>query len=140
MKEGEMLPRPLKKSSSQAASDQPKASIKPLSDLETVAPNLLRERLLKALWNLPPEEQLAFRDRLLTCLEHAGINIGVVLFLLGIFARTPDELTPTDLANLIRCVRYSSPRTMQVLAAPLSELLAARDELKNGARHSRLAA
>jgi hypothetical protein len=108
--------------------------------LSTIEPNLLRDRLLEALWDLTPENQAAVRNRLLTSLEQGGMNIGIALFLLGILASTPDELTPTDLSSLIRFACYNSPQTMQVLAAPLSELLAAGDELKSGARHSRLAA
>jgi hypothetical protein len=130
----------LKKSGSKATGAEPKQPVKLPLDLETIEPNLLRDRLLKVLSRLAPEEQSAVRDHLLVGLEQAGVNIGGVLFLLGVLARTSRELTPADLASLIRFVRINSPQAMRFIAAPLAELLAASDETGRTMRPSWLAA
>lgn len=130
----------LKKSGSQTASAQPELLVKPPVDLKSVDPDSLHARLLKVLLALAPDERAAVRDRLLDGLAQAGVSISLSLFLLGIPAKRPRELTAADLATLIRFVRINSPQALPLIAAQVTELLAASDEMKHGMRHSRLAA
>lgn len=97
----------------------PQAPIDPMS----VEPNVLRDSVRKALSLLGDEEQSSMRDRLLTGLKSARVNIGQCMLLLGIPARTVDELTGPEIATLIRYVRISDPKAIAMLIAPLSELL-----------------
>jgi hypothetical protein len=97
----------------------PQAPIDPLS----VEPNVLRDSVRKALSLLGEEEHSSVRDRLLTGLKRARVNIGQCMLLLGIPARTVDELTGPEMATLIRYVRISDPKAIDMLIAPLSELL-----------------
>ncbi len=106
-------------------------------DPVTAEPNALRDGLYQALLKLSPQERTAMRSELLAGLGQAGVNISNCLFALGRAARTIDELTPSDLAYLIRFVRLNSPEALRVIAKPLTKLLAPDDER---ARTSRLAA
>jgi hypothetical protein len=103
-------------------------------------PNVLSDQVRRALFRLAPDDFASVRDQVLAGLEEAGVNIGAALFVLGILARTTAELTPSDLASLIRFVRLNSPQAMRAVASPLAQLVAAGDEMKSQSRPSRLAA
>jgi len=70
-------------------------------------------------------------DGLVTSLKAAGVNIGQLLFVLGIPARTIDELTEPEIAKVIRYVRINDSRAMNALIPFLNDFLAV------GARASR---
>jgi hypothetical protein len=92
-------------------------------DLATAEPDLLRNLVRQALSQLSAEELPAVNDRLLTALKEAGVDIGLHLLLLGIPARTAEELTAPEIATLIRYLRINDPRAMTDLAPVLNELL-----------------
>ena len=100
----------------------------PELDLANAERELLRNSLRKALSLLSAEERPAVNDKLLTTLKEAGVNIGQQLLLLGIPARTAEELTAPEIATLIRYVRINESRAMMALVPLLSELLAAHGE------------
>ena len=93
-------------------------------DLANCSPEWLRDRVLAALKRLSREERESLRDRVLSDLKKAGVNIASGLFKLGILAMTPDELTPSDIAKLVRYVRINTPGAMGILGGTLNELIA----------------
>jgi hypothetical protein len=97
-------------------------------ELATTEPDLLRNSVREALSHLPEEERRAAHNGLLSSLKGAGVNIGHHLLVLGIPARTAEELTAPEIASLIRYVRINETRAMMALAPVLSELLAAQVE------------
>lgn len=100
-----------------------KQPTQPAIDPMNVEPNVLRDSVRKALAIVDEEERSSLRDRLLTGLKRARVNIGQCLLLLGIPARTVDELTGPEIATLIRYVRISDPKAMAMLVTPLGDLL-----------------
>ena len=93
-------------------------------DLTDCSPERLRERVFKALNRLSTDEQRRVRERVLSDLRKAGVNIMSALVTLGIPARTPDELSSSDIAKLVRYVRINTPGVMKVLGETLTELIA----------------
>ncbi len=132
-----MATRRLKKKRSQEAVKPPEPSKSQAFDPVTAEPNALRESVYRALLRLSPEERMAMRGELLAGLRQAGVNINNCLFALGTVARTIDEVTPSDLAYLIRFVRLNAPQALRMIAEPLARLLASDDGKR---RTSRLAA
>lgn len=98
----------------------------------TLQPDDLCNKTQKALSALPEENRESLRDELLTGLTKAGINIASALMLLGIPARTPDDLSPSDMGKLMRYVRINMPEVIKALAEPLARLLsrAAKPDLE----------
>jgi hypothetical protein len=92
-------------------------------DPTTISPDDLRDRVRVALLRLSPDERVAVRDQLLAQLHQAGVNIGNSLFSLGIVAETPGELTPSDMAYLIRYIRINSPKKIRAVVRLLDKLL-----------------
>src|SRR5262245_2381205 len=106
-------------------------------DPTTIPPDELRYRVREALLKLRPDERAAIRDRLLAGLQQAGVNISNSLFSLGITVKNPGDLTPSDLAYLIRYVRINSPPKIRAVARLLDTLLFPDNDNK---KHFRLAA
>lgn len=109
-------------------------------DFATTEPDSLRDSVREAMSGLSEEDRRAANDKLLTALKRGGVNIGQHLLLLGIPARTAQELTAPDVATLIRYVRISEPRAMTALAGVLTELLTKRSRPPQRAKASRRAA
>jgi hypothetical protein len=84
--------------------------------------NGLRNSVYKALSEVSLHERVRLYKELIGDLKKAGINVGSRLFLLGISARIPEELTPSDIGKLMRSIYSNEP---EVLAASptLSEIL-----------------
>jgi hypothetical protein len=78
----------------------------------------------EALSHLSEEERQAAHNGLLLALSRAGVNIGDHLLVLGIPARTAEELTAPEIATLVRYVRINEPRVMTALAPILIDVLA----------------
>jgi hypothetical protein len=91
-------------------------------DPTTLAPNDLRDRARHALATLAEEERKAAFGRLLAGLAGAGVNVSSSIIVLGIPARRADELTPSDMAKLLRYVRINWPEAIAALAEPLRQL------------------
>jgi len=109
-------------------------------DLAAVEPDLLRVSVREALSRLSEEDRRAMYVRLLTALKGAGVNIGQHLVLLGIPARTTEELTAAEIATLIRYVRINEPKALAVLTPMLSEPVSAYLEHEGRLKSSRRAA
>ena len=92
-------------------------------ELATTQPDLLRTSVREALSELPEEERRAAHNGLLSALRRAGLNIGQHLLVLGIPARTAEELTAPEIATLIRYVRISEPNVMTTFAPILIDVL-----------------
>ena len=86
-------------------------------------PDHLRESVGKALSSLSADERTVVRNKLLDELKKAGLRVRQCLLMLGVAATTADELTPPEVASLIRYVRLSEPKVLMAVTGPLSELL-----------------
>ncbi|MFY9608837.1 MAG: hypothetical protein WAU45_09515 [Blastocatellia bacterium] len=109
-------------------------------DLATAEPDRLGNSVRNAFSQLSEEERPNVVYRLLTALKKAGVNIGQHLLLLGIPARTAEELTAPEIATLIRYVRINEPRAMAASVPVLNELLTAHAEPARGLKVSSRAA
>ena len=96
-------------------------------------PNALRDAVCRALLSISIDERSAFHNQLLDELRKAGIRVRECLFMLGASAATTEELTPPEIAALIRYVRLVDPKAMTAVAGTLINLLMAVD---NGAEAS----
>ena len=89
-------------------------------------PNALRDAVCRALLLISIDERSAFHNQLLDELRKAGIRVRECLFMLGASATT-EELTPPEIAALIRYVRLVDPKAMTAVAGTLINLLMAVD-------------
>ena len=85
--------------------------------------NGLRNGLYKALSSLALPERVLLYERLIGDLEKVGIRVGSRLFLLGIPAKIPEELTPSDIGKLIRSVYFNEPQAIAAISETLKEIL-----------------
>jgi hypothetical protein len=102
------------------------------------SPESLADSVRSALSRIAPERRVGFFNRFLTALRDADVNIGQLMFLLGIPATTLDELTAAEMAQVIRYVRFNDPKAMNELLPVFSDLLA--QQAKHKARISKQAA
>lgn len=118
------------KTTSRASNRRNQRRHAPLDPL-TAEPNVLRDGVRDALSLLDEDKRSRVRDRLLADLRKAGVNLGQCLLLLGIPARTAEELTAAEIATLIRYVRISEPKALEVLVPVLSETLTPSEPAQN---------
>ena len=59
--------------------------------------------------------------------EKVGINVGLRLFLLGIPAAIPEELTPNDVGKLLRSVYLNEPQAITAISETLSKVLSSSE-------------
>jgi hypothetical protein len=90
----------------------------------TMDPNQLKEGILKALAGLSSEGKSFARDRLLAGLGETGVNVASCFLMMGIPARTSDDVTAPELAMLVRYVRINQPSVLESIEDQLLELLA----------------
>jgi hypothetical protein len=100
-------------------------------DPATADPDRLRDQVRRALLKLSAREWIAVRDQLLARLQQAGLNVSSSLFALGITAKVPAELTPSDMAHLVRYVRINAPENIPAIVGMLAALLTP-DNKKHG--------
>jgi hypothetical protein len=108
-------------------------------DVQAIGPDQLRDAVREGLTALTEDESALIRHKLLRAIEASGVNIGGCLFLIGNLVNLPDELTASDLAQLVRYIRLNKPRALDAVRTPLRRLLS----LASAARErtmSRLAA
>jgi hypothetical protein len=98
------------------------------NDLSITSPDLLADSIREGLSRIPLKQRRDVYDRLLSALDEARVNIGQVLFLLGIPATTSDELTAPEIAKVIRYVRINDAKAMKALVPVLGDLLTAEAE------------
>jgi len=92
------------------------------SALTSLSPDDLRDAVYQSLAKLRPKQRAEVTQELIHQLRRAHINVASRLFILGIPARTTEELTPSDLAMLLRSVHFSAPAVMKALSATLGRL------------------
>ncbi|HZS07931.1 MAG TPA: hypothetical protein VFD58_24065 [Blastocatellia bacterium] len=97
----------------------------PEIDVTTIDPDELRRRVIRALSGLSEKERQAMYEHLLTRLDEVGVNIASLLFQLGIGVTSHAELTPADIASLLRSVRLISPDSLRQVSPALTVLVAA---------------
>ena len=95
-------------------------------------PEWLRDTVFNALNKLSTEECASLRDTILSDLGKVGVNIRSALVKLGIPAKTPDDLSPSDIAKLVRYVRINSPEAIKAIGGTLDELIAPEAEKAGG--------
>jgi hypothetical protein len=93
-----------------------------------LAPDDLRNQVQRTLSMLGEEDREVWCRRLLDGLAEAGVHITATLFMLGASASSLDELTPSDVGKLLRYSRINTPKAIEVLAGPLTELLVVKEE------------
>jgi hypothetical protein len=96
----------------------------------TADPTKLRDAVYRALSAMDELNQFITREKILAELEHSGFNLSQHLLVLGIPATRREELTPIDLARLVRFVRINSPKTITALAPILVEFLDTGDRTR----------
>jgi hypothetical protein len=99
------------------------ARIRQVGEPAAAEPDVLRDAVYEALSSLSVNERSNVRTTLLAELETAGLGVCQCLFMLGVSALTPDELTAPEIASLIRYVRLTEPNAMKAVAEPLRQLL-----------------
>jgi len=95
-----------------------------LPDPMNLEPDALRDIVRSALSRLTVDELASWREHLLSGLRMAGVNLNTCRFLIGISVDSPDTLTPSGIAHLIRYVRLNLPEAMKLVAGQLDQLLA----------------
>jgi hypothetical protein len=122
----------LKRKTTPVTADTNKRSTPPCHDLADCSPEWLRDRVFQALNRLSADERASVRDRILSDLRKVGVNIMSGLLTLGIPASMPDELSPSDIAKLVRYVRINAPGAIKALGGTLTELIAPEAENAGG--------
>src|SRR5262249_19655448 len=92
-------------------------------DPAVMDPDVLRRRVLQAFSMLRSDEAQRLRDDLLGGLTRSGIDVGATLLLIGCPADAPDNVTPPDLAHLVRYVRINRPAALTAVWDPLTRLM-----------------
>ena len=129
-----MPSKALKRKATPVTAGMIEGSTPPDYDLANCSPEWLRDRAFNALNGLSEEERVNVRDRVLSDLRKAGVNIMSALVTLGIPARMPDELSSSDIAKLVRYVRINTPGAMKVLSETLAELIPPEAEKAGGVK------
>ena len=100
------------------------------SDPAKMDPNFMRDAVRSALLSLPLDERARARDRILSSLRKAGLDLGTLLILLGINVKLADELTPSDLAHLIRYLRLTSAAKLDAVKPEIVGLLGVEEKVR----------
>lgn len=108
------------------AAEESQVSFDPM----TMDPNQLRDSVRDSLLALPFEARADYRDQILSSLAAAGAKLGSIAVLLGISARQADEITPSELAHLIRYVRINSPQFIATSATAISRMMETADRIR----------
>lgn len=112
----------------------------PSFDPTQLEPNNLRDRIYNALVSLPRDERASMSDQIISKLKDFRVNVRTGLLMLGIPARTADDLTPSDLAKLMRYLRINAPKALEAISSPLSDLLTIGESFEKGVGSMRRAA
>jgi hypothetical protein len=124
----------LRRKTTPSSTGTAKQHARPDQCLSGSSPEWLRDKVFNALNKLSTDKRDSVRDRILSDLRNAGVNIMSSLVALGIPARTPDELSSNDIAKLVRYVRINTPGAMNVLGGTLTELIAPNVEKTGGVK------
>jgi hypothetical protein len=121
-----------KKSTVRAIGEATADEVQPTPDLLDISADVLRDKVYETLSALPREQSDLVRDKILSALRSAGVNIGASLLLLGIPATQPAELMPLELAKLLRYVRINLPDALKLVGEPLISLMTRGREPRKG--------
>jgi len=72
-------------------------------------PDELRQVVQEAVSSISEEQRAAYIRRLLSTLGELGLNVPALLFTSGVVEQEPADLTPAEIAHLIRHVRINVP-------------------------------
>jgi hypothetical protein len=86
----------------------------------TVDANELKELVRDGLVALNAAEREQFIQTLEAEMRHAGFNMRAYLVPLGIPGRTPEDLTPTEVAHMIRFLKLNVPHAMPAIERALN--------------------
>jgi len=86
----------------------------------TVDPNELKELVRDGLVALNAAEREQFIQTLEAELRRGGFNMRAYLVPLGIPGRTPEDLTPTEVAHMIRFLKLNVPHAMPSIERALN--------------------
>jgi hypothetical protein len=115
----------------QSRSIRPARPIRSVDEPGTSEPDALRDAVYEALSSLSLELRREISAKLIAALKQAGLRVHECLFMLGVPAKTVDELTAPEIAALIRYVRITEPKAMTAVVPPVIELLTLA-EAENG--------
>lgn len=59
--------------------------------------------------SISEEQRAAYSRRLISILVELGLNVPALLYVSGVVEQEPDDLTPAEIAHLIRYVRINVP-------------------------------
>lgn len=122
----------LRRKTTPSSTGTDKQPARPDQCLSGSSPEWLRDRVFKALNKLSTQERASVRDTILLDLRKVGVNISSGLVKLGIPAKTPDDLSPSDIAKLVRYVRINTPEALMALSESLGELISPEAEKAGG--------
>ncbi len=109
-------------------------------DPAQIEPNSLRDRIYQALVNLSIEERASVTDQIFGSLKDFSVNVRTGLLMLGIPAKTADDLTPSDTAKLLRYLSINAPKALEAISSPLRDLLSYGKSFEKGVGSLRRAA
>ena len=72
-------------------------------------PEELREVVQKAVSSISEEQRASYSRRLVSTLFELGLNVPAILYQSGVVEQEPADLTPVEIAHLIRYVRINVP-------------------------------
>jgi hypothetical protein len=112
----------------------------PVMDASRMGPDELRDAVRDSLLALKFDERAMLVDKLIAGLKKARLNLGAAAMLLGIQGETINDLTPSDVAHLLRYVRINNPAILACVKPQLNELLGKETETRQRSGASRKAA
>lgn len=83
----------------------------------------VRDAIYQSLSKLAPKERSGINKELIQQLQLARINVGSRLFILGIPTRSVEDLTPSDMAMLLRSVHMSNPAIMKTVSGVFDQFI-----------------
>jgi hypothetical protein len=102
----------------------------PVMDPSRMGPDELRDAVRDSLLALKFDERVVLVDKLIAGFKKARLNLGAAVMLLGIQGETVNDLTPSDIAHLVRYVRINNPAILACVKPQLGELLGIETETK----------
>ncbi|HKV38485.1 MAG TPA: hypothetical protein VJX67_04665 [Blastocatellia bacterium] len=107
-------------------------------DLSALDPTVLRDSVRNAILTFPQEERAAITARLVARLKEARFDLRSSVIVLGINARSAEDLTPSDIGHIMRYLRLTAQPVFAAITPSLTELLGDAERTRN--RQSRQAA
>src|SRR5262249_31257033 len=92
-------------------------------ELVDAEPDYIREVMSRALSSLSAEKRSYANNKLLSALRSAGLRVRESLLMIGVSARTTDDLTAPEVASLIRYVRLTKPSVIVAVGGSLKEIV-----------------